>query len=278
MALAARLWIACDGLRRSHGHFFLTILRWKSLALHPIVTATIMRPKLKPFAFILIILLLGALAAGNYYMLHAAPFGTCTIGAPVTDMPSMTRGLSELSACINYHYYFLGAPLLFGLLLLLTVPRLVTREEIIQEEQSIQPKAEPKKAASPPKPTTDAAVQFLGLLQREGRLVDFLREDIQPYDDAQIGAAVRAIHEGCRQILSEHMTLEPVLSGNEGDEVTVPADFDPSAIRLTGNVSGEPPFRGTLRHSGWRVKQVKLPAQPAGQDTKIVAPAEVELQ
>ncbi len=235
-----------------------------------------MRPKLKPFAFILIALLLGALAAGNYYMLYAAPFGTCTVSAPVTDMPSMTRGLSELSACINYNYYFLGSPLLVGLLLLLTLPRLITAGEVIKEEKPAQATTEPKKAP-PPKPTTDAAVQFLGLLQREGRLVDFLREDIQPYDDGQIGAAVRAIHEGCRQILSEHITLEPVLSGNEGDEVTVPADFDPSAIRLTGNVTGEPPFRGTLRHAGWRAKQVKLPAQPTGQDAKIVAPAEVEI-
>ena len=170
----------------------------------------------------------------------------------------------------------MGAPLLVGLLLLLTLPRLITAGEVIKEEKPAQATIEPKKTP-PPKPTTDAAVQFLGLLQREGRLVDFLREDIQPYDDGQIGAAVRAIHEGCRQILSEHITLEPVLSGNEGDEVTVPADFDPSAIRLTGNVTGEPPFRGTLRHAGWRAKQVKLPAQPTGQDAKIVAPAEVEI-
>ena len=236
-----------------------------------------MRPKLKPFAFILIILLLGALAAGNYYMLYAAPFGTCTIGVAGTDMPSMTRALSELSACINYLYYFLGAPLAVALLLLLSLPKLVTGGEFSLEGKPAQIPTESKKSAPPPKPATDAAVQFLGLLQRDGRLVDFLREDIQPYDDAQIGAAVRTIHEGCRQILFEHMTLEPVLSGNEGDEVTVPADFDPSAIRLTGNVSGEPPFRGTLRHAGWRAKQVKLPAQPAGQDAKIVAPAEVEI-
>jgi len=233
-----------------------------------------MRPKLKPFAFILIILLLGALAVVNYYMLTQAPFGTCTIGGAA---PAFSGLDAARAVCMNYLYYFIGAPLLAGLLLLLTLPRLITSGEVIQEEQPAQPKTVPPKAAPPPKPTTDAAVQFLGLLQREGRLVDFLRENIQPYDDAQIGAAVRTIHEGCRQILSEHLTLEPVLSGNEGDEVTVPADFDPSAIRLTGNVSGEPPFRGTLRHAGWRAKQIKLPTQPAGQDTKIVAPAEVEI-
>jgi len=234
----------------------------------------LMQPKLKPFALILIILLLGALAAGNYYMLAQAPFGTCGIGLAE---PAFSGLDAARAVCMNYLYYFLGAPLLVGLLLLLTLPRLVTGGEVTKEEKPADVAPGPQRVAAPPKPTPDAAVQFLGLLQREGRLVDFLREDITPYDDGQIGAAVRAIHEGCRQILSEHMTLEPVLNGNEGDEVTVPADFDPSAIRLTGNVTGEPPFRGTLRHAGWRARQVKLPAQPAGQDTKIIAPAEVEI-
>jgi hypothetical protein len=167
-----------------------------------------------------------------------------------------------------------------GILLLLILPNLVVGGEAIQEAKPAPAPAEPQKATvlpPPTKPTTDAAVQLLALFQREGRLVDFLREDIQPYDDAQIGAAVRTIHQACRQILSEHLTLEPIMTGNEGDEVTVPKDFDPSAIRLTGNVSGEPPFHGILRHGGWRTIQVKLPSQPAGQDPKIVAPAEVEI-
>lgn len=139
--------------------------------------------------------------------------------------------------------------------------------------------AAPKRATppAPPKPAADAAIQLLALFQRDGRLVDFLREDIQPYDDAQIGAAVRDIHQKCRTILDEHLTLERVLNAQEGDEVTIPKDFNPSAIRLTGNVSGEPPFRGALRHAGWRASKVKLPAQPAGQDPQIVAPAEVEI-
>lgn len=240
------------------------------------------RAKLKPFAFILIILLLGGLAVGNYFVLIKAPFGTCTLGAVPegADLQQYTQALASLSACLNYGYYFIGAPLAVGLLLLLALPNLIAGGGVEQEARPTQPAAEPKKAAappSPPKPTTDAAVQLLGLLQREGRLVDFLREDIQPYDDAQIGAAARTIHQTCAQALAEHLTLEPVLKGNEGDEVTIPKDFDPSAVRLTGNVSGEPPFRGTLRHAGWRAAQVKLPAQPSGQDPKIVAPAEVEI-
>ena len=236
------------------------------------------RAKLRPFAYILILLLCAALAAGNYYVLHFAPFGDYHIGGQASVGADLLSPGQFLTTRQSYLYYFIGAPLAVGLLLLLILPRLVTGAAA-REEKPPAVQQEVKKAAPPPppKPTTDAAVQLLGLLQREGRLVDFLREDIQPYDDGQIGAAVRAIHESCRQVLTDHLTLEPVLSGNEGDEVTVPKDFDPSAIRLTGNVSGEPPFRGTLRHAGWRAKQVKLPSQPSGQDPKIVAPAEVEI-
>ena len=234
--------------------------------------------KLKSSALILIVLLSVVLVAGNYLMFAQAPFGACSIGVMVLGVDVPGTGLQ--SSCLNYIYYFVSAPLVVGVLLLLILPNLVTKGEIAQETKPAPAPAESKKAApppSPPKPTTDAAVQLLSLFQREGRLVDFLREDIQPYDDSQIGAAVREIHKACRQVLTEHLTLEPVLNGQEGDEVTVPKGFDPSAIRLTGNVSGEPPFHGSLRHAGWRATQVKLPAQPAGQDPKIVASAEVEI-
>ncbi len=237
-----------------------------------------MRAKLKPFALVLVVLLAVVLAAGNYFVLARAPFGPCEFG--LVRVPTVPQAVNLRVSCLNYLYYFVGAPLVVGLLLLLILPNLVTREDTAQETKPAPTPAEPKKAAPPPppsKPTPDAAVQLLALFQREGRLVDFLREDIQPYDDSQIGAAVREIHKECRQVLAEHLTLEPVLNGQEGDEVTVPKGFDPSAIRLTGNVSGEPPFRGSLRHAGWRAAQVKLPAQPAGQDPKIVAPAEVEI-
>lgn len=123
----------------------------------------------------------------------------------------------------------------------------------------------------------DPAVSLLALLQREGRLVDFLREDISAYPDAQVGAAVRAIHASCRKVLDEHLALEPVRSEAEGARVLVERDFDASTIRLTGNVSGKPPFRGVLRHRGWRTRRVELPADPLGQDPAIVAPAEVEI-
>ncbi len=134
----------------------------------------------------------------------------------------------------------------------------------------------PPKDDKPPRPS-GAPLRLLALLQREGRLVDFLLEEIQSYPDNQIGAAVRDIHRQCSATLKEHLVLEPVLSQGEGDPVEVPAGFDPSAIQLTGNVTGEPPFRGTLRHHGWRVKDLKLAPPPAGQDEFVLQPAEVEL-
>lgn len=119
-------------------------------------------------------------------------------------------------------------------------------------------------------------LRLLNIFQREGRLLDFLLEDIQAYDDAQVGAAVRDIHRGCRKTIDEHLTLERILTGEEGQSVMVPVGFDPAAIRLTGNVTGQPPFQGTLRHHGWRVKKINLPTT-TGNESMIVAPAEVQL-
>jgi Domain of unknown function (DUF2760) len=134
----------------------------------------------------------------------------------------------------------------------------------------------PPKEEKPPKPS-GAPLRLVALLQREGRLLDFLLEDIQAYPDAQVGAAVRDIHQKCQAALKEHLVLEPVLPRAEGETVEVPPGFDPAAIRLTGNVTGQPPFRGTLQHHGWRVRELKLAPPPEGQDEFIVMPAEVEL-
>jgi hypothetical protein len=138
----------------------------------------------------------------------------------------------------------------------------------------------PPVTAAPARPATDgngAAVQLLAILQREGRLLDFLQEEVDAYSDAQIGAAVRDIHRGCKKALAEHMPLEPVLREKENAQVRVDAGFDPSRIRLVGNVVGDPPFTGALRHHGWRIAKVTLPTAARGTDPSVVAPAEVEL-
>lgn len=141
-----------------------------------------------------------------------------------------------------------------------------------------RPAVERAQPAQPAVSAEQGAVQMLAILQREGRLVDFLQEEIGMYEDAQIGAAVRAIHEGCRKALAEHAQVEPIFAQAEGSSVTVTAGFDTRSVRLSGDVSGEPPFRGALRHRGWRVARVDLPRQtPSRDQTLVVAPAEVEV-
>jgi hypothetical protein len=131
-----------------------------------------------------------------------------------------------------------------------------------------------QKPALPPQPTSQA-LHLLALLQREGRLIDFCEEDLAGFPDAQVGAAARTVHEGCRKALRGVFTLAPVRAEAEGAQVTVPAGFDPQSIRLTGNVTGSPPFNGVLRHHGWKVAGVRMPA--ASGDPGVIAPAEVEL-
>jgi hypothetical protein len=128
-------------------------------------------------------------------------------------------------------------------------------------------------------PTPGAAIQMLSLLQRQGRFIDFLQEDLSFYDDAQVGAAVRNIHEGCKATIAEHIELKPIFKEEEGTEVNVASGFDANTIRLTGNVTGDPPFRGVLRHRGWRVERIELPQSTFDQkENWILAPAEVELE
>jgi hypothetical protein len=141
-----------------------------------------------------------------------------------------------------------------------------------------------QKATAPPAPaqpvtrpeTADRAVQMLAILQRDGRLVDFLMEDLASYPDAQVGAAVRDVHSGCRAALVRYANPTPVMDDDEGQNVTVERGADPASVKVTGNVTGEPPYRGVLRHRGWQVIRIELPPLPATGRT-IVAPAEVEV-
>jgi hypothetical protein len=121
------------------------------------------------------------------------------------------------------------------------------------------------------------ALQLLSLLQREGRLIDFLEQDVTGFSDADVGAAARVVHEGCRKILHRVTSVEPVRAEREGDNVVLGKDFAPSEVVLVGNVHGAPPYRGTLRHRGWRAARLSLPELVGGHDPSVLAPAEVEL-
>lgn len=151
----------------------------------------------------------------------------------------------------------------------------ILRDKNLAEQ--VRPVLEAAETKEKPVKPSGVPLRLLALLQREGRLLDFLMEEIATYPDAQVGAAVRDIHRHCRDTLKEHLVLEPVIGKNEGDVIDVPVGFDRSAIRLTGNVTGQPPFKGTLQHHGWRVREIKLALPPEGQDEFVLMPAEVEL-
>ncbi len=140
-----------------------------------------------------------------------------------------------------------------------------------------EPAAAPKPAAAPPEKLHASGLFLLSMLQREGRLIDFLQEEVAPFSDAEVGAAARVVHEGCRKVVKQYLALEPVLKDSEGAAVNVPEGFDAQKIRLTGNVAGRPPFKGALKHHGWVTKDVRFPEVPPTLDPKILAPAEVEL-
>ena len=137
------------------------------------------------------------------------------------------------------------------------------------------PKTKP--AELPPERVHASGLAVLSLLQREGRLLDFIQEDMTGFSDSEIGVAARVIHTGCRKVVSQYLTLEPALKEAEGAKVTVPAGFDAQRIRLTGNIAGQPPFRGTLKHHGWVATSVRLPVVAESLDPRVLAAAEVEL-
>ena len=142
--------------------------------------------------------------------------------------------------------------------------------------QTGQKVAPPSPAPVPQPETADRAVQMLAILQRDGRLVDFLMEDLGAYPDAQVGAAVRDVHAGCRAALTRYTSLLPVLEDQEGQTVSVERGTDPASVKVIGSVAGDPPYRGVLRHRGWQAVRMELPPLPATGRT-IVAPAEVEV-
>ncbi len=182
--------------------------------------------------------------------------------------------------------YFIGGEALqgkavavFGVGALLTLALWFALRQVSRRfTGSAAPAEATPRSLTPAAPDEASALQLLAILQRKGRLIDFLHEDLRAFDDAQIGAAVRSIHAGCSEALAEHVELAPVMQEAEGSAVTVAPGFDAQAVRLTGNVVGDPPFKGALRHRGWRVVRVNLPARMPGQgQEKILAAAEVEV-
>ena len=152
-------------------------------------------------------------------------------------------------------------------------PAFATRVRALRQPETTAPAAPPPMKEATP----DAALQLMGLLQRDARLIDFTQEDLRQYSDADIGGVARVLHEGCNKVLREHFTIAPVRPEAEGSRLTLPAGFDARAVRLTGNVVGQAPFSGSLCHRGWRVTETRLPKLAESHDVRVLAQAEVEL-
>ena len=133
------------------------------------------------------------------------------------------------------------------------------------------------KKAEPPERVHASGLVLLAALQREGRLIDFLQQDAAGFSDEEIGAAARIVHGGCRKALRQLFEIKPATAEVEGSAMTVPAGFDAQRIRLTGNVSGQAPFKGTLRHHGWIATEIRMPSISEALDPRVISPAEVEL-
>ena len=152
-------------------------------------------------------------------------------------------------------------------------------DELVRELKLSRAAARPQAAAPPAQQLrpTDGALQILAILQRDSRLIDFLMEDIGPYSDDQVGAAVRALHDQARDALSRYVTLQPVIDGVEGAYTKAPA-ADGGTVKFIGNVPAQAPQGGVLRHKGWRAAKIDLPSSPGKQDLAVIAPAEIEVE
>jgi hypothetical protein len=170
---------------------------------------------------------------------------------------------------------------LLGLLLAFFVLVLSFRAGPKATSPSIAAPAPAPATLPPPVTATNQAeteiVAFFALLQDKGRLVDFLMEDLTAFDDAQVGAAARVVHQGCGEVLKEYFKITSVSEAEEGSQVVVPAGYAADQYRMIGKLGGNPPFTGKLVHKGWKTEYVKLPRSIKTDRLPAIAPAEVEI-
>lgn len=140
-------------------------------------------------------------------------------------------------------------------------------------------KPEPLPVLKKKEPTRSEALTLLSVLQREARFVDFIKEPIAAYTDAQIGAAVRSVHKDCATVLERMFAVQPMRPEAEGAAIEVPTGFDSAQFRLVGNIPDQPPFRGNITHAGWRATRCEVP-EWTGRDeaAMVIAPVEVEIR
>ena len=198
------------------------------------------------------------------------------------NQPADTAHAQDATSWFQQNSSFIIPSLAFvgGLIVALIASRAMRKPAPAVPEAKPQAKVEVKPAAPkpPPKPARSEAVTLLAALQREARFVDFIKEPLDGYSDAQIGAAARDVHRDCGKVLDRLFAIRALNDQEEGSTLEVAAGFDAGRYRLTGNVAGNPPFRGRLVHHGWEAGEVQLPEwSGTTQSARVIAPIEVEL-
>jgi hypothetical protein len=239
--------------------------------------------------FLVIVILLALVDFAFYYGMDMI-FSKITIsmkaGSAGPELPGLMEKISRLDVVLRTYFVPVSAGvfLLFGLMLWLylksAVRKLANQAATPLVKESKSDSVAQKAAEKQKKELRDQRhfIHLLSVLQREGRLVDFFSENLDEYEDSQIGAAVRSIHENCQKTINKYMTLKAIIDQNEGDNVIIEYGFDPNTIKLVGNVAGEPPFKGILRHRGWQVTKLDLPKLSDTGKLQAISPAEVEIQ
>ena len=246
---------------------------------------------------ILCVSICAAFYSGKVFLLRVLPIDVLKDAAAHSD--ALDAGLKEMLPLVDminaFFVPFACAVFFLFMLVLWVILRASAKRALKKAAAAEAPAPAPAKKEKKKKPVEDVLAEpviskkeiaetnkryylhLLSVLQREGRLIDFFTEDLSLYEDDQIGAAVRSIQDNCKNSLKKHLNPKPVMDQNEGEAISVPAGFDANTIKLTGNVSGEPPFQGVLRHKGWRAARLELPALSVVKDPSVLAPAEVEV-
>lgn len=232
--------------------------------------------------FLLGIVLLAAVLGGVFY---AHQLFTTALAQSVTPEMPASDLIGQIDLLHTNYILYAAAGLaagfiIVGVILWLCLRRIAARSLVSDAGTKTSEKT--KKLSAEERQVQQRRQQrlflhLLAMLQREGRLVDFLNENLEQYEDDQIGAAVRGIHENCKRTITKNLNLQPIIDHLEGEETEVAEGFDPHAVKLTGNVTGRPPFIGILRHRGWRTDKIELPTLSDVSDAGIIAPAEVEI-
>ena len=235
------------------------------------------------FILVLGLVALAAVAAVFHFGFQWIARDTAALAAEQISAPDLAANVAALQ-----HTYFVYLAAIMGALLIccglvVWIGLRATAARLYAKSAAPAPRKRPAGGDTAAEQAVQKVRQqrlflyLLTVLQRQGRLVDFFSEDLDPYSDEQIGVAVRGVHESCKKVMAKTLALEAVIDSPEGEQVTVDKGFDPGAVKLTGNVVGEPPFTGILRHKGWRTRKLELPVLSETQDAGIIAPAEVEI-